>query len=98
MLKINISTIDINSISNIGSLNIGKTILCNNHASIIDYPTPEDSEENGEEVALGGDQTPTPGVAPIPDNVPVPETVPAPSSGSNVPAPSTGPNVPGPII
>jgi hypothetical protein len=102
MLKINISTIDINSISNIGSLNIGKTILCNNHASTTEYPTPEDSVENGEEAAPSEEQAPIPGEvpipgmgqAPIPGEVPVPGVIPAPSPASN----TLGPNVSGPSI
>lgn len=39
-LKISITNIKVNTISNIGSLNIGKTILCRNQTTDISEPAP----------------------------------------------------------
>lgn len=43
-MQINIGMIKINLITNIGSLNVGKTIICRNNASITDYPEAPTSE------------------------------------------------------
>ena len=43
-MNIYITNININSISNIGSLNIGKTILCKNRASFSAYQTRQVTE------------------------------------------------------
>jgi hypothetical protein len=43
-MNINITNININSISNIGSLNIGKTIICKNKASFSAYQTQQITE------------------------------------------------------
>ncbi|WP_059104082.1 hypothetical protein [Shouchella shacheensis] len=51
-MQINIKQIHINSISTIGSLNIGKTVLSQNQSSSKRYPKPyyeEQEPENGEE-------------------------------------------------
>ncbi|MBU8906375.1 hypothetical protein [Desertibacillus haloalkaliphilus] len=50
-MQINIKTIRINSISTIGSLNIGKTVFTDNHSSSARFPKPfyeeiEPKEEN----------------------------------------------------
>jgi hypothetical protein len=71
-MKICISNIKINSISNIGSLNIGKTILTRNENNTITQPEKEAQETNG----------------PTDIQVPDPGQVQAPSPGQNVaPAP-----------
>lgn len=50
-MQINIKNIRINSISTIGSLNIGKTVFADNRASSARYPKPlyeeTEPEENG---------------------------------------------------
>ncbi|MDT8861236.1 hypothetical protein N0O92_13420 [Alkalihalobacillus sp. MEB130] len=56
-MQINIRNIRINSISTIGSLNIGKTVLAQNHASTAQFPKPyyeenelelnDENDENG---------------------------------------------------
>jgi hypothetical protein len=66
MQKINISNIKINNISNIGSLNIGKTILCNNQVSTVDYPVKDAPYQKDPEVS----QTTNPGEFPVPNEDP----------------------------
>ncbi|GAE24883.1 hypothetical protein JCM9140_845 [Halalkalibacter wakoensis JCM 9140] len=52
-MQINIRNIRINSISTIGSLNIGKTVLAQNRTTTAQFPKPyyeeNEPEENGEE-------------------------------------------------
>ncbi|WP_096201831.1 hypothetical protein [Bacillus sp. FJAT-45350] len=51
-MQINIKNIRINSISTIGSLNIGKTVFTDNHSSSARYPKPnyeETEPENNDE-------------------------------------------------
>ena len=42
-MQINIGIIRINVITNVGSFNVGKTILCNNRASVEVRPGPADT-------------------------------------------------------
>jgi hypothetical protein len=44
-MRINIGIIKINVITNVGSLNVGKTILCNNRATVTVQPGPENPGE-----------------------------------------------------
>lgn len=44
-MRINIGIIKIHIITNIGSLNVGKTILCNNRATVAMRPVPADTGE-----------------------------------------------------
>jgi hypothetical protein len=47
-LDINIKNIRINSISTLGSLNVGKAIFVDNKSSSIKYPKPNYEEKNTE--------------------------------------------------
>ncbi|CAG5088794.1 Putative uncharacterized protein [Thermobacillus xylanilyticus] len=42
-MQINIGMIRINVITNVGSFNVGKTILCNNRSTVTVQPGPEDA-------------------------------------------------------
>ena len=44
-MRINIGIIRINVITNLGSLNVGKTILCNNRSAVTVQPGPADPGE-----------------------------------------------------
>ncbi|UOE92030.1 hypothetical protein [Alkalihalobacillus sp. LMS39] len=48
-MQINIKNIRINSISTIGSLNIGKTVFVDNHATTAQFPKPYYEENEPEE-------------------------------------------------
>lgn len=68
-MHIRITNIRVNAITNIGSLNIGKTIICHNRATATTYfPQLEEREEEAvsadEEVALG--EIPDPGQVAVP--------------------------------
>jgi hypothetical protein len=86
-MKICITNIKINSISNIGSLNIGKTILTRNENNTITSP-----DNGAQETDVPTDiQVPDPGQiqastpSPAPSPAPAPAPAPAPS-----PAPAPG--------
>lgn len=44
-MRINIGVIRINVITNLGSLNVGKTILCNNRSAVTVQPVPAEPGE-----------------------------------------------------
>lgn len=48
-MQINIGMIRINVITNVGSFNVGKTILCNNRSTVTVQPGPEDAGGTGAE-------------------------------------------------
>mgnify|MGYP006976758025 CR=1 FL=1 len=48
-MQINIGIIKIHVITNVGSLNVGKTILCNNRATVSVQPEP--AEPGGQQAA-----------------------------------------------
>jgi hypothetical protein len=54
MMNININNIKINLITNIGSLNVGKTILTNNRAVTISTPSPQEQGSDGESTGETG--------------------------------------------
>lgn len=71
-MQINIRNIRVNSISTIGSLNIGKTVFTDNRASSAQFPKenyeetePEEGEDNGEENEEQIEFNPPMGVPPI---------------------------------
>jgi hypothetical protein len=57
-MQINIGIIKINVITNVGSLNVGKTILCNNRSTVTVQPGPaepdgsQDAEANADHGGL----------------------------------------------
>jgi hypothetical protein len=57
-MQINIGIIRINVITNVGSFNVGKTILCNNRSSVTMQPGPSepDSSPGAEGAADQGGQ------------------------------------------
>ncbi|MFN7251369.1 MAG: hypothetical protein ACK4M9_11335 [Anaerobacillus sp.] len=71
-MQINIRNIRVNSISTIGSLNIGKTVFTDNRASSAQFPKgnyeetePENNEEDGEENGEAIEFNPPMNVPPI---------------------------------
>jgi hypothetical protein len=45
-MQINIGIIRINVITNVGSFNVGKTILCNNRSSVTMQPGPAEPDDS----------------------------------------------------
>lgn len=82
-MKIRITNIKVQSITNIGSLNIGKTILSQNQASSTDISTPENAQSNTQAAVL-------PSVQPL--GLPVVQAPAPPPAPSPLPT-TTNPNV-----
>lgn len=79
-MNITITNININAITNIGSLNIGKTIICKNKASITSYQDQEKTDSPDGIVpdvspgVPGGETIPPPGLPHIGPDVDISRT------------------------
>jgi hypothetical protein len=65
MIKIYISNIEVGSISNIGSLNIGKTILSSNQATSSEIVSEPGQSEGGGPTSVSNIPQPQPIVPPV---------------------------------
>ena len=91
MLTININKLEVNTISNIGSLNIGKAIVCNNRATSKVISPPTEAIVPAEVIAPADSISHWPVIPPAEVAPPVPATPSAPFIQINPVTPPTTP-------